>query len=467
MAGILDFSDARFENSPMWAAIRENYSPNTPDLRVVKGIDLTPTQEDADAPIQSPQFGTQAPRVPQGILSQIGDGLSQFGSGLSGFAKQNPDLLMAMAGGMGQGRTPLAGLGGAFAAGSDELNKQEHLKQQHELALAALQQKKEQLEEAKRLNTGKLNAFAAKAMKDGMPKKIGGMGGFTTLAWPDGSITSHEDADVQRIFDNVEAGKTERAALIGAGKLQGTLLTDPKQLEEDAKLQQNYDSARQAFEDYKETKKLFEDTGGVSTFSRVVPGMPWLNQKLGTQDGLMQQKLSKLNLGGFLQYVKGFPGALSDKEGARIAAAIPPSDAGPEIWDDFFKHEGPKLEQAMGRVEAIKQERATNKEKIMSLPSTINGGSTTKTQQSYPSVSSSGLDALRGTLADPNATPSAKKTASDKLVSLLNSGQAKASDADTYQATALQKAKAAIDRGADRNKVVERLKAAGIDASTL
>jgi hypothetical protein len=305
--------------------------------------------------------------------AQVGQGMQGVGQNFMQFAQKNPDALIAMAGGAGMapvGHT----MGGMFQALGQHFDTQDKLQQAKDLQTATLDMKKQQLSEQQRLNTAKIAGLTAKAVKDGMPKKIGGFGGQTTLMYPNGDIESVADEDVQRVFDQAETAKTQRAALMATTKAQTDLLTNPKQLDKDAALQQSYDGAKDAFQEFQDTKAMFDSTGGLKWWSRTVPGAKWFNQKFGTQDGVMEQKLSALNLTGFISYVKGFPGALSDKEGARIGAAIPPADAGPDLWAQFFEKEGPKLQEAMTRAQKYMDERTSNKAKIMQQPSALNGG---------------------------------------------------------------------------------------------
>lgn len=231
---MLDFMNYGGNSSPMLDAMRMGNSSRANDPRYVGELD-----------IRQPELPQQVPQEQAGMLDpsqqqpqfqppmQQAQPQQQQGGGMQGWLSDpnNSKMLLAMAGGMGSGRTPLAGLGGAFSAASDELTNQDKMKQQHELAMSALQQKRDTLTEAKRINDSKILGYAAKAAKDGMPKKIGSSGGQTTLAWPDGSITSNTDDEVQRIYDTAEKAKTERAAIVAG--IKGDLAPLPSQVLKD------------------------------------------------------------------------------------------------------------------------------------------------------------------------------------------------------------------------------------------
>lgn len=476
MAGFLDFNTMP---SPMLEAMRTGGVETPETNRDVGALDITgqqQPQEQQQYQQQDPYQGYQQPPQMQQPPQSMGQGLQAFLR-----APGNSQGLLAFASGMGKGETPLAGLGGAFGAVNDQINLDQKRQQEHEQAMATFQQKRDTLDETKRLNSGKIAGYAAKAAKDGMPKKIGGAGGQTTLLWPDSSITSHADEEVQQIYDTAQSAKAANATIIANGGAATKMLADPKTVEEYAKLEANFSGAANGFKDFQETKKMFEDTGGVSTFSRVVPGMPWVNKVLGTEDGVMHQKLAKLNMAGFLSYVKGMPGALSDKEGSRIEKAIPTPDAGPEIWAEFFKNDGPILEGAMKRAEATLNQRKANMAQVQSQASANNAGTLptsptmapAKTVQDYPAPKSKALNYVQGgtDVRKPSEMSQEtldvlRKTDPEAFAKMMGQG-APSAPKTADNSGALASAKAAIAKGAPKDAVIKRLQQAGIDTTGL
>lgn len=331
------------------------------------------SEDDMDLPFMPPpqQAQPQAPQAqPQGMFGKFNQAITN-----------NSDVLMAAAIGM----APNTPIGGALAGVQEHYRLQDQLKQKKDAQAAMLALKREQMENQKSIANDKLDALRTKAAQGGAPKILGRAGGQTTIMWPDRTIQSIRDEEVQKIYEAEQAAKTERAALTAGSKAQAEV-TAPAAVklegEQDAKVR----DAEKSIEAMRELRGMFEETGGISLLSRVLPNgiSESGNRILGTQDGKLQAAITKLNMKNFIALVAGFPGALSNKEGDRIERALPKIDDDPSLWKHFFDTYGPTLEADYANMVKHQQAREAQKAQTMALPSYRNGGGTSKPMQKYP-----------------------------------------------------------------------------------
>ena len=349
-------------------------------------------------PVNTPQQAPQAdnPSFLGGLGQTVGQTLGNVGQSISNgvakfgqFAQANPDLMLSAAVGFGKDSP----IGAVASQVQEHYRLQDTIKQKKDAAAAMLQLKKDQLAETSRMNNAKINDLGAKAAKQGMPKRIGGAGGQVTLAWPDGTITSHSDDEVQKIYDISEQAKTARAALMANQKTQDNQIS-PQSLQLDQEQESKLLDAEKTLASMKDVQSMMEQTGGISLASRMAPNglSETFNRILGTTDGKIQAGIARLNMKNFVTIVKGFPGSLSDKEGARIETAMPKKDDDPILWKAWFEEFGPMLQHDVENMQNIIAQRKARKSDIMARPSFSNGGADAsmpaqaapKTLQQYP-----------------------------------------------------------------------------------
>lgn len=338
---------------------------------MMQGALYSPDDDDVGIPMPGPT------RVVSGSPAQPNQSWFQ---GVQQQVSNNSDLLLAAAAGIGKGTQ----MGDMFSAVQDHYQLQDQIKGRKEAQANAAKFKQEQLDETKRMNSAKMQGLAAKAARDGMPKKIGGIGGQTTLAWPDGSITSHGDDEVQSIYETAEAAKLARTELMANQKSQDLLAT-PAVMKLDGEKDTAVREMEKSLADFQRLQTEMTDSGGISFMSRALPNglSASVNRILGTDDGKLQAGVAKLNMQGFVKMVSGFPGSLSNAEGARIEQALPKVDDDPELWKKFFSEFGPMLQADVENAKRHLAARQTQKEEIKARPSYTNGGKP-KLMQQYP-----------------------------------------------------------------------------------
>lgn len=289
------------------------------------------------------------------VSNQVSNGVDALGRGISNvrdFATQNPDMLMAAAAGIGKG-TPM---GEMAASLNDHFKLQAEMKQKKDANAALMSLNRDKLSEAQRLNSSKIDANTAKALKDGTAKVTNLGNGFISVVKP-GDTTPTEIAygDYQNFLREQTQTKGEYGMLAAGAKIDAQPLSAAQEkLIGDATEKAN--SANITLDRWQRAKSLLEAQGAPE-----LAGLPFVSriaQILGSDSTAAYQVLSQLKVDeGFTNIPHG-QGSMSNIEREMLMAPIPSMDASTDVWLNYINRRLPLIEQAATKHQAYAEQLA-------------------------------------------------------------------------------------------------------------
>jgi hypothetical protein len=218
--------------------------------------------------------GAQLPQS-KGVLGRIGDFASNAVDKTQQFAQANPGLLMAAAAGIGKG-TPM----GDMAASIQEHYKlQDVLKQKKDATAAMLKLQGDKLDEAKRLNSSKIDANTAKALKDGTAKVSVVGNGVIAVTPPGATSPTLMTSEEYQAFGRELQGMRNDNSLLIAGINSDLKPKTAAQLEQEAQARKGLNDTGAQINKYRTTLAMLEEKGAPGLAA--LPGIQVLNQNGG------------------------------------------------------------------------------------------------------------------------------------------------------------------------------------------
>lgn len=316
---------------------------------MMDGALYDPNQEDVGIPMPGPTRVVPTPVNPQpqpqgwfqGLQQQVGN---------------NSDLLMAAAAGIGKGTA----MGNMASSIQDHFKLQEELKAKKDSQAAMLQMKKMQLQETQRLNNGKIDAYTAKALKDGTAKVTNIGNGVVAVVAPGAAApTTMTIADYQT-FANQAIDRKGEWNVLAAGAKADSAPPSAAMEQQMAEARAAYDQSLNQIDKYQGVREMLQKHGAPE-----FQGLPIVSsfaEMLGTDAAGVKQVLGELKIDQAFASAANKQGAITDFERRILMAPLPADYANTDLWQKFIDRKLAILE----KVEAFRKgevERISNRPK--------------------------------------------------------------------------------------------------------
>jgi hypothetical protein len=277
------------------------------------------------APIQQPVPQQQQP----GFMSR-----------LQTFGRDNSDMLLAAATGLGKGTQ----MGEMFGAVQEHYRLQDSLKSKKDANAAMLKLRESQLDETKRLNSGKIDAYTAKALRDGTAKVQSIGNGIVMVTTPGAQAPIQMTSQEYEDFSNKKIDRQGEWNVLASGvKIDAAPKTPGQEkIEQDAR--SVTEASGTALSRFRAAKEMLAQQGAPG-----IAGLPLVKQigsLLGTDDAGALQTLGELKID---QAFNGMPrgqGTITDFERKILMQPMPEDYSDTGLWQKYVDRKLAVLEKA-------------------------------------------------------------------------------------------------------------------------